>query len=381
MNATFADMPADPSLKMSAIPIPLQPIHLSHNESQACTTIAQRAIGLPMRLGTTDWTITLRPTVAPTLLPEPTHRLCFEWSGAVFVLTLPATVVEQCITAVLEDAELPPIPGALSEAALEAGIDDVLQLLQSLGRGSPQLVALEATEAASQTALPVHAIELLAHAAGGPEAFHGSLHVDSLGLLLIAGLMSKRPPVPGPLDDSLPVRLRVELGRTRLLEAELRALGPGDVVLMDTCFVHASRTLWLTPDGRVGLHAQMSNDPSAPSLVVTHTWTHIMPEHKHDEDDESGHTADPEAAEEEPSDINSLPMRLSFDLGDVTLPLAELHAMQPGQTINLGHPLAGAVRIRANGALLGEGDLVEINGQIGVSVRELFSKIEPENGR
>lgn len=70
--------------------------------------------------------------------------------------------------------------------------------------------------------------------------------------------------------------------------------------------------------------------------------------------------------------LDALPVRLSFDLGDVALTVAQLRALQPGQTLDLGHPLAGAVRIRANGALVGEGDLVEIDGQLGVSIRNLF---------
>ena len=80
----------------------------------------------------------------------------------------------------------------------------------------------------------------------------------------------------------------------------------------------------------------------------------------------------PPAQAAQAATLDSEPVRLSIDLGEVSLTLAQLRALQPGQTLDLGHPLAGAVRIRANGALVGEGDLVEIDGQIGVSVRHLF---------
>jgi len=71
--------------------------------------------------------------------------------------------------------------------------------------------------------------------------------------------------------------------------------------------------------------------------------------------------------------FDAIPVRLSFDLGEIHLTLAELRALQPGQTIRLGHPVASAVRIRANGALIGEGELIEIDGLLGVSVSQLFA--------
>ena len=70
--------------------------------------------------------------------------------------------------------------------------------------------------------------------------------------------------------------------------------------------------------------------------------------------------------------LESLPVRLSFDLGEVTLTLAQVHALQVGQALTLDHPLQGAVRIRANGALIGEGDLVEVDGHIGVSIARIL---------
>ena len=76
---------------------------------------------------------------------------------------------------------------------------------------------------------------------------------------------------------------------------------------------------------------------------------------------------------DEAASFDAIPVRLSFDLGEIRLTLAELRALQPGQALQLGHPLASAVRIRVNGALIGEGELVEIDGLLGVSVRQLFA--------
>jgi len=80
--------------------------------------------------------------------------------------------------------------------------------------------------------------------------------------------------------------------------------------------------------------------------------------------------------------LEQLPVRLSFDLGCVTMTLAELEALQPGQAIALARPLGGAVTIRANGATIGHGELVDIDGRAGVSVLELFPPegAAPETG-
>ncbi len=51
--------------------------------------------------------------------------------------------------------------------------------------------------------------------------------------------------------------------------------------------------------------------------------------------------------------------------------LSEIRLLQPGQVLDLGKPLASAVNIRANGTLIGLGELVEIDGRLGVSVAML----------
>ncbi|GAB1387144.1 hypothetical protein MASR1M59_22920 [Melaminivora sp.] len=71
--------------------------------------------------------------------------------------------------------------------------------------------------------------------------------------------------------------------------------------------------------------------------------------------------------------LADLPVRLSFDLGELTLTLAQLQALQPGQALALGRPLAGAVQVRANGVLIGAGELVQIDGQLGVSLSHLWA--------
>lgn len=344
----------------------LQPLRLTRNEAQARTTIAQRAGGLPLRLGETSWHARLQPVATATAAAlQPGYVVRLEWAGAALALCLPEAAIDQVLAGVLGGAALPTLPSTLADAVLEAGAEELLQALQSLGRGAPQLVGWGAAEAGALQALPPHACALhLATDDGNGQAIAGSLHMDSLGLLLVAGLVAKRPPLPGLQDDHVPLTLRAEVGYTRLPASEAAAIAPGDLVLMDAFFVTADRSLWLSPDGKHGVHVGWpapTDGATPPRLSIIQPWTATMP-------------ASPDTPLADTATLDTVPVRLSFDLGEVSLTMAQLRALQPGQTLELGHPLSGAVRIRANGALVGEGDLVEIDGQVGVSVRHLFSR-------
>lgn len=364
----------------------LQPQRLSRTEAQARSALAQRAAGLPFSLGGA-WHATLRPVPRPDAVPGLhcwTARI--EWAGAVFVLQLPAEATAQCLEAVLaaefgDAVRIDTLPPELATAAVTAALRQVLDGLQSLGRGAPQLVALQTTPVEvtpRDTAAFAHVCELLLRAEAGPQAIAGVLWTDTLGLLLLAGLVARRAPQPGPLDDALPLALRAEIGHSRLSAGELATLEPGDVLLLDAAWTGPRRVLWLSADGRAGLHVQLpapapadeiadGAPPAPPSLTVLSPWTATMPV--------ADNATDPAtfAATLTAASLDDVPLRVSFDLGELTLTLAQLRAMQPGQVLELGHPLAGAVRIRANGALVGDGELVEVDGQLGVSVRTLFA--------
>ena len=66
-----------------------------------------------------------------------------------------------------------------------------------------------------------------------------------------------------------------------------------------------------------------------------------------------------------------IPVRLTFDLGERSLTVAELRELKPGYTFDLGRDVRRAVSIRAQGQLIGEGELVEIDGTLGVAITML----------
>ena len=64
-------------------------------------------------------------------------------------------------------------------------------------------------------------------------------------------------------------------------------------------------------------------------------------------------------------------LELTVQLGTTQLELRELAALVPGQVIPLGRPLAGPYEIHVAGTLIGQGELVDVDGELGVRIVSL----------
>lgn len=64
------------------------------------------------------------------------------------------------------------------------------------------------------------------------------------------------------------------------------------------------------------------------------------------------------------------PVRLTFELGDLTLPAGELAQLDVGYVFPLRLSLDRPVTIKANGARFAAGELVEIDGALAVRLLE-----------
>jgi type III secretion system YscQ/HrcQ family protein len=83
-------------------------------------------------------------------------------------------------------------------------------------------------------------------------------------------------------------------------------------------------------------------------------------------------------------DLGGLDIVLDFDLGRMTVPLAQVQAWQPGAVVPL-HPPANTegveVTVRANGRIIGIGDLVRIDDRLAVRLTRLLSLGQAPAGR
>jgi flagellar motor switch protein FliN/FliY len=71
------------------------------------------------------------------------------------------------------------------------------------------------------------------------------------------------------------------------------------------------------------------------------------------------------------ADIN---VELSVELGRSKLPMRKLLSLVPGSVIDLDRPADGGVDVLVNGRIVARGEIVIVDGEIGVRVTEIFNQ-------
>ena len=71
-----------------------------------------------------------------------------------------------------------------------------------------------------------------------------------------------------------------------------------------------------------------------------------------------------------------LQIELSFEVGRSQAAVSQLRTLQPGYIFELDSRVDNPVAIRANGRLIGKGNLVRIGDRIGIQTTELSSHVD-----
>lgn len=331
--------------------------------------------GPPHRVDSTLWQLRISPGVTDALRDSCTLRRELEWAGARLRLHLSESTINAWLAANL------PAPAFVSftDPLLATAFDTLLAhacaaLDASNVCGRPQVSG----HFFQDNSLPHSWTLTVRHGRTGRIAF-ALLEADTLGLMLLANLIKRAQPVQNGLDhDALPVAVCAELGWTMLRASELSSLREQDTVFIDHYQVTPEGNLWLVAGG-YGLRIS----PQSDSYRVIQGWTSLMstvseiPQNEFDEGEFfDAETVAPGDSIDRPSEpgfnVDTLPVRLTFSLGERQMTLGELRSMHPGEVFDLGRPLAsGPVIVRANGRWFGTGDLVEIDGRVGVALRAL----------
>jgi len=154
----------------------------------------------------------------------------------------------------------------------------------------------------------------------------------------------------------LPAYLNIIVGITYLSVKELRSIEKNDIILMDEIYFKDNHVI-LSASNTLKFWAILKDF----QLIVEKKMEATnMQEEK------------VEQQQEVLNKVDDVPIELSFELGKITLSIAELSALQPGYVFELNQDLNQPVEIRANGKLIGKGELLEIDGRIGVRVVEFL---------
>ncbi|CAK0770763.1 type III secretion protein Q [Gammaproteobacteria bacterium] len=256
------------------------------------------------------------------------------------------TWVHRLLGAWLDDSPEPSLAPEMRPLFLEMALADWLDAREStLGE------RIEITGTTPPPATPPAGVSLPLDwepEAGGIPA-PGLLVCSPALALRLADWLERLSPAP-PLTwcGMIPFDLGLRLGDTRLTLAELRDIASGDLIRIE--------------------HAQDQRGESA--LLALHDWrwpVRLKPDSTV-EILEFPMNPTPSPATSAPASLDDLPVTLVFEVGEKTLTLSELQRLRPGYCFALDRPLDQAVTLRANGKAVGQGELVELDGRLGVRV-------------
>lgn len=164
----------------------------------------------------------------------------------------------------------------------------------------------------------------------------------------------------------LPSVLQLRIGEAILSRSEVAQLAVGDVLIPDALSIAThdgaltGQVDWCTLLGDVFVHTKRTH--------ATDAWmVHAPPDNvlrAHRAQLETPMSADERTLE--------LPLTLTLTLGQVTLTHAEAQAMLPGTVVKTGIPSGGQVHLMAGDTVVARGELVEIQGELGVQILRVY---------
>ena len=285
-------------------------------------------------------------------------RLQMEWAGARLLLDVSDATQHHWLRAALGGVDYAPLPEGWRQAALTHAGQWLCDRLGTLGRGQVLLEHLDRpSPERPNDAVHAFLVELIL----GEVTLHAVLHLDGLALLQIASLWPVAPTTDGPLDtDGLPMAMQICIGETSLPIEQLRRLHVGGLVFIRQWWMDGEQTLQLRTPTHAHRYWAIPAQLSPTSLTILGPALPMndvsMPQ---------------DSTRDELLDLEQLPIKLSFDVGEQTLTLAELRELNTGHTVALTRPVTDGVIIRANGVVVGNGNLVDMDGRFGVMVTRL----------
>lgn len=258
------------------------------------------------------------------------------------------------------------IPDSLRAAALEASAEGVLEKIEQAANIRIAVLGV-ADSGVSAEDRPLLSFRLSAGA-------------NTQAIIYLAAndgidFSAAPPALPRNVDDTV-LRLPLVVGDSSVSLADFAGLARGDVILVpDPGLIEKSMVRLPISGGRAIVAAIGNNKVTVKMLgqVMTNESDNMGAEPSGPDENVSAEPA--EGAQGEPllapEAIDDVPIRLDFDLGEVELTVGELRTLVAGHCFDLAKLPEKAVGIRVNGRRIGAGEIVEIDGRLGVRITEL----------
>lgn len=191
---------------------------------------------------------------------------------------------------------------------------------------------------------------------------------------------------------TLPITLVLEVGSAELLASELASLTPGDVVVLDRCSVRRTAS-GSSGAGSSGVGSAENGVADAGSSAATNAlvsgtavlraagaartrWQLAIADgvarlEGRARNEERRMTRDTTTAGKSGDAIELVgdaPIELRVEIARVSLPLEDLAQLKPGEIVTTGRPLGAEVVLRAGERIIATGELVDVDGEVGVRV-------------
>lgn len=289
-------------------------------------------------------------------------RIQIDWGGSEAVLHADLQLLEMATRTLLQESDVSALPPQLRLALLETAFDELADQLQAASKKHVCIKDVQVVEGRVDS--DVHFAEpdrMRWTVACDDYEFDGELVLDALGMSIASATRRAREYDPRTrlALPELPVTMQFIVGNTTVSLSALSSIQVRDVIVLDESWMRQD-TLTVMVTNNAIFRVRISGA----RLVVTEGLTKTMDDSFDDIEYSTGEI------------VNDLPIKLTFDLGERTLPLGELQTIAPGYVFDLGRDFRQAVTIRANGMRIGEGELVDIEGRTGVAV--LFVSGRPE---
>jgi flagellar motor switch/type III secretory pathway protein FliN len=181
--------------------------------------------------------------------------------------------------------------------------------------------------------------------------------------------ISAEPSLDGWRD--VHVALPLVVGAALATPAELDSLGVGDAWLLGQgCWLGSGRALLIAPDGEQGVWVDLAREGRAVLLSEVGRLS-VDPD-----PDGTGGAADMAKSDDKltstlTSAVLDAPVVVRVEIGAVSLTVREWTALNPGDVLELGRRVGDPVVLRIAGREVARGDLVDVEGETGVRIREL----------
>ncbi|MCB1620930.1 MAG: FliM/FliN family flagellar motor switch protein [Thiothrix sp.] len=260
----------------------------------------------------------------------------------------------------IPEAMLPRLPENLGIALAENALEPLINIAEHGLASKIKLQSLSAQQNSPVYTLPL-GFELLEANRGKPDpnsthAVHGLLMLEGQLYPMLQQRLRLWPSDLNEAWENLETSVFLEIGQLALTIPEINSLGSSDVLLLENNRFREEGTIRLRVNHNLYCEAEISSGDANKILTIATGWTTMA-------DHDAPNSID---------QLNKLPVKLSFDLGQKTISFSEIKQLRPGYVIDLPHSLPEVVQIHAQNKQIGTGELVEISGRIGIRIISLF---------